>query len=53
MEFNTNAAPRQTAKVAEGGQYRIELQSLDPYQQTPDDPIAFEDYRATLVVRKR
>ena len=30
-----------------------ELQALDPYPQTPDDPIAFEDYRATLVVRKR
>jgi hypothetical protein len=29
------------------------LQSLDPYPQTPDDPIPFEDYRATLVVRKR
>jgi hypothetical protein len=27
------------------------LQSLDPYPQTPD-PISFEDYRATLMVRK-
>jgi hypothetical protein len=53
VEFNTNPAPGQTVKVAEVGQYRIELQSLDPYPQTPDDPIAFEDYRATLVVRKR
>ena len=53
VEFNTNPAPGQTAKIAELGQYRIELQSLDPYPRTPDDPIAFEDYRATLVVRKR
>ncbi len=53
VEFNTNPAPGQTVKVAEVGQYRIELQSLDPYPQTPDNPIAFEDYRAAIVVRKR
>jgi hypothetical protein len=52
VEFNTNPAPGQTAKVAEVGPYSIELQSLDPYPQTPD-AIAFEDYRATLMVRKR
>jgi len=52
-EFNTNPAPGQTVKVAEVGPYSIELQSLDPYPQTPDDPIAFDDYRATLMVRKR
>jgi hypothetical protein len=53
VEFNTNPAPGQTVKVATVGQYRIELQSLDPYPQTPEDPIPFEDYRATLVVRER
>ncbi|MDT7796230.1 MAG: hypothetical protein QOD59_5671, partial [Mycobacterium sp.] len=53
IEFNTNPAPGQTVKVADVGQYAIELQSLDPYPQTPDDPIAVEDYRATLVVRTR
>lgn len=53
VEFNTNPAPGQTVKVADVGQYSIELLSLDPYPQTPDDPIAFEDYRAALVVRKR
>jgi hypothetical protein len=53
VEFNTNPAPGQTVKVAQVGQYSIELQSLDPYPQTPDDPIAFEDYGAALVVRKR
>jgi hypothetical protein len=53
VEFNTNPAPGQTVTVATAGQYTIELQSLDPYPQTPEDPIAFEDYRATLVARKR
>ena len=53
VEFNTNPARGQTAKVAEAGQYRIELQSLDPSPQTPDDPIPFENYRAGLVVRER
>ena len=52
VQFNTNPAPGQTVKAATVGQYSIELQSLDPYPQTPDDPIAFEDYRATLVVRR-
>jgi hypothetical protein len=52
VEFNTNSAPGQSVKVAEAGQYRIELQSLDPFPQTPD-AIAFEDYRAAIVVRKR
>jgi hypothetical protein len=53
VEFNTNPAPGQTVKLADVGQYSIELRSLDPYPQTPDDPIAFADYRATLLVRKR
>jgi hypothetical protein len=51
VEFNTNPAPGQTVKDAEVGPYSIELQSLDPYPQTPD-AIAFADYRATLVVRR-
>jgi hypothetical protein len=52
VEFNTNPAPGQTVKVATVGAYTIELQSLDPYPQTPEHPIAFEDYRTTLLVRK-
>jgi hypothetical protein len=52
IEFDTNPAPGQTVTSATIGAYSIELQSLDPYPQTPDDPIAFEDYRATLVVNK-
>jgi hypothetical protein len=51
VEFNTNPAPGQTVEVAQVGPYSIELKSLDPYPQTPD-AIAFEDYRATLVVRR-
>ncbi len=51
VEFNTNPAPGQTVDAASVGRYRIELQSLDPYPQTPENPISFEDYRATLVVR--
>jgi hypothetical protein len=53
VQFNTNPAPGQAVKAATVGQYSIELQSLDPYPQTLDDPISFEDYRATLVVRNR
>jgi hypothetical protein len=52
VEFNTNPAPGQTVKVADASPYSVVLQSLDPYPQTPD-AIAFEDYRVTLVVRKR
>jgi hypothetical protein len=52
VEFNTNPAPGQTVTVATVGRYSVELQSLDPYPQTPENPIPFEDYRAALVVRK-
>jgi hypothetical protein len=52
MEFNTNPAPGQTVKEATVGSYRIALQSLDPYPQTPDS-VPLEDYRATLVVQRR
>ncbi|MGX9788583.1 hypothetical protein [Mycobacterium sp. MMS18-G62] len=52
VTFNTNPAPGQTVDVVAVGEYTIELQSLDPYPQSPEDPIPFEDYRATLVVRK-
>jgi len=53
VEFNTNPAPGQTVKEATVGRHRIELVALDPYPQTPDDPIEFDDYQATLVVRTR
>lgn len=50
VEFNTNPAPGQTKKSATVDGYTIELKSLEPYPQTPDDSIPLEDYRATLVV---
>ncbi|OBF39638.1 hypothetical protein A5724_08150 [Mycobacterium sp. ACS1612] len=53
VEFNTNPAPGQTVKEATVGRHRIELVALDPYPQTPDERIEFEDYPATLVVRTR
>jgi hypothetical protein len=52
MEFNTNPAPGQTRQTTEVGAYTVELKSLDPYPQTPDDATALEDYSATLLVRK-
>jgi hypothetical protein len=52
VEFNTNPAPDQTVKMADVGQYSIEFLSLEPYPQTPD-PIPYDDYRTSLVVRKR
>lgn len=52
VEFNTNPAPGRTVSTAHVGPYGIELQSLEPYPQSPEDPIPFGDYRATLVVRK-
>jgi hypothetical protein len=53
VEFNTNPAPGQTVKQADVGPYNIELLSLEPSPQTPERRIPFEDYRASLTVRKR
>jgi hypothetical protein len=50
-QFNTNAAPGQNMQSTKVGEYTIELQSLEPYPQTPE-PIAFEEYRAMLLVTK-
>jgi hypothetical protein len=50
-QFNTNAPPGQSMQTTTVGSYTIELQSLDPYPETTE-PIAFEDYRATLLVTK-
>jgi hypothetical protein len=52
VQFNTNPAPGQTVQTVRAGDYTISLKSLDPYPRTPDDPISFEDYRATLLVHK-
>ena len=50
IEFNTNPAPGQNRQTVDVDDHRIELRALDPYPQTPDEPIPFEDYRATLLV---
>lgn len=52
LEFNTNPAPGQTVSTGQVGDYTVEMQSLDPYPQTPDEPIALAEYRATLTVTK-
>ena len=49
-DFNTNPAPGENVHTVGVDEYSVELKSLDPYPRTPDDPIAFEDYRATLLV---
>jgi hypothetical protein len=48
--FNANSAPGENVQSVRAGDYAVELTSLEPYPRTPDDPIAFEDYRAALVV---
>lgn len=52
VEFNTNPAPGQGKLTNDIGGYTVELKSLDPYPQTPDDAPALTDYSATLLVRK-
>ena len=52
VDFNTNPAPGQNVQTVDVDDYTIALQSLDPYPRTPDDGIAFEDYKATLVVQR-
>ena len=52
-DFNTNPAPGQNVQTVRVEDYTLRLTSLDPYPRTPDDPIAFEDYRATLLVQRQ
>jgi hypothetical protein len=52
-DFNTNPAPGQNAQIVRADDYTVELKSLDPYPRTPDQPISFEDYRATLLVQRQ
>lgn len=52
-DFNTNPAPGQNVQTVRVNDYAIRLQSLDPYPRAPDDPISFEDYRATLLVERQ
>lgn len=50
--FNTNPAPGENVQSVRAGDYSVELKSLEPYPRTPDDPISFSDYRATLLVQR-
>jgi hypothetical protein len=52
VTFNTNPAPGQSIQTARVADYTITMTSLDPYPRSPDNPISFEDYRATLLVHK-
>src|SRR6185312_11912344 len=52
VNFNTNPAPGQNVQTADVDAFTVELKSLEPYPRTPDDPIAFEGYTATLVVQR-
>lgn len=48
--FNTNPTPGENVHTVRAGEYSVELRKLEPYPRTPEDPISFEDYRATLFV---
>lgn len=50
--FNTNPAPGENMQTVQAGDYVVELKKLDPYPRTPEDGISFEDYKATLLVRR-
>jgi hypothetical protein len=52
-DFNTNPAPGQNVQILRVDDYTVELKALDPYPRTPDEPISFEDYRATLLVQRQ
>jgi hypothetical protein len=52
VEFTTSPALSQNKDTAEVDGYTIWLRSLDPYPQTTA-AIPFEEYRATVTVRKR
>jgi len=52
VAFNTNPAPDQNVQTVRVDDYVIELLSLEPYPQSPEDAIRLQQYRATLVVRK-
>ena len=52
LEFNTNPAPGQTVSTGRAGVYTVAMQSLEPYPQTPDEPIPLPEYLVTLTVSK-
>ncbi|MCL4870576.1 MAG: hypothetical protein KJ063_16560 [Anaerolineae bacterium] len=50
ITFSTNPISTELHDTIELSGYTIHLQSLDPYPQSSDTPIPFEDYQAILVV---
>ncbi|TPG29536.1 hypothetical protein EAH80_27140 [Mycobacterium hodleri] len=52
LEFNTNPAPGQTISTVRVDEYTVEMTSLDPYPQSPEEPIELADYRIGLMVKK-
>jgi hypothetical protein len=53
VEFNPNPAPGQGIMTVQVFDHTVSLKSLEPYPRTPDDAMALEDYRATLVVQRQ
>ena len=51
VALNTIHSPEATNLAVAGG-YRIELTDVQPYPESPDNPISPEQYRATLVVTR-
>lgn len=52
LEFDTNPAPSEMVDTLPAFDYMVHLEQLDPYPKNPDNPIAFTDYRAQLLVAR-
>lgn len=50
LEFNTNPVPAENQQALTYSSYTIQLESLDPYPQTPEQSIEQADYRVTLQI---
>lgn len=50
LEFNTNPAPAENQQALTYSTYTIRLESLDPYPQSPEQPIEQSEYRATMQI---
>ena len=51
--FELNTLPTDNKNFISYETYQIQLLSLDPYPETPEQQIALEDYQATFVVTKK
>ena len=50
LEFNTNLATEGATDTLPAYGFTVQLEQLDPYPKSADNPIAFEAYQAQLVV---